>query len=373
MSEQSKSHAYSSLNDRRAIAKLSTAALLNNLHVMQKKSPNAQTIAMVKANGYGHGIRSISQRLDGRVFALGVASIDEAIALRAHGIKSKIILMEGVICQQDFAIVDELALDLVIHDAEHLLWMAEYKPILNDVWIKVDIGMGRLGYFVDALPSVFERLKQMRASIRGTIRLMGHLSSADQPKKAENLQQVELFSDIVKHYRLPASLCNSAAVINMPEYHYDFVRPGFSLYGESPVKTVSAEELGLRPVMTVCSRIIAIKEYPAGHGIGYGHDYHCAKPMRIGVVSFGYGDGYPRSVRSGAPVLVDGVMCPLVGRISMDMMTVDLSGHDTVRVGSNVVLWGEGLPISILERHSGISRYELFTSVQNRVKFIWND
>ena len=361
------------LYDRRAVAKLSTAALMNNLQVMQKRCPESQTIAMVKANAYGHGIRSVAHRLDGKVFALGVASIDEAIALRDFGIQSKIILMEGVICPQDFSVVKDYALDIVIHDAEHLLWLDQFRPVLNDVWVKIDIGMGRLGYFADALPSVLEHLKKMGTAICGQIRLMGHLSNADQPQSQENLKQVALFADIVKHNRLQASLCNSAAIIAMPDSHYDFVRPGFALYGESPVKSFTAEALGLQPVMTVYSRLIAIKALPSGHGIGYGHDYHCAKAMRVGVVSFGYGDGYPRSVRSGAPVMIDGVCCPVVGRISMDMMTVDLSHHQDASVGSEVILWGEGLPISTVEKYSGISRYELFTSVQNRVKFIWDD
>ena len=173
---------------------------------------------------------------------------------------------------------------------------------------------------------------------------------------------------------MPASLCNSAAICAFPDSHYDFVRPGISLYGAVPSETSwSSSMTHLKPVMTVKSRLISIKNYAQGQGIGYGHDFVCSNPMRIGVISFGYGDGYPRSVRSGVPVLVNQTLCPLVGRISMDMMTVDLTACPSAEVGSVVTLWGEGLPITTVERYSGISRYELFTSVQNRVKFIWDE
>lgn len=373
MTTFSTGHAYQDVYDRRAVAYLSTSALLHNLSVMQEYCPDSRVIAMVKANGYGHGIRSVSRRLDGRVFAFGVASVDEAIALREDGVQSHIILMEGVICPKDFAVVSDLDLDLVVHDFAHLDWLIAQRPRLGDVWVKVDIGMGRLGFFPDDVPKVMAQLAKLSALIRGEIRLMGHFSNADSPQCAEHLRQAAVFSALVARYQLPASLCNSAAVITMPQCHYDFVRPGFALYGESPLPDQSADALGLKPVMTVKSRLIAIKDYPKGAGIGYGHAYHCPQAMRIGVISFGYGDGYPRSVRSGTPILVDGVSCPLIGRISMDMMTVDLSAHDHAQMGSEVVMWGNGLPISVIESYSGISRYELFTSVQNRVKFIWEE
>lgn len=358
---------------RRAIAELSTHALQNNLAVMQAKSPNSQVIAMVKANGYGHGIRSVSKRLEGRVFAFGVASIDEAVALREYGVTGKIILMEGVICADDLDLVSALRLDLVVHDFCHLDWILHKNTQLSDIWVKVDIGMGRLGYFPDMLSRVFSLIDSAAHLIEGEVRLMGHLSEADILGSDENNRQVDTFARIVSTYQLEASLCNSAAIVNLPEHHYEFVRPGLALYGASPIMNQSEEQLALQPVMTVKSRLIAIKHYSTGQGIGYGHDFVCSQPMRVGVVSFGYGDGYPRSVRSGMPVLVHGKECPLVGRVSMDMMTVDLSGCLDACIGSEVTLWGNDLPISSVEAASGINRYELFTGVQNRVKFIWSD
>ena len=358
---------------RRAIAELSGRSLLSNLSTMQRVSGSSQIIAMVKANAYGHGIRSVSRRLDGKVFALGVASIDEAVVLRESGIASKIILMEGVISADDLTTVEDLDLDLVIHDFSHLDWILQKETKLSDVWVKIDIGMGRLGFFPKDLAKVLQSVESINNLIKGKVRLMGHLSDADQPKSDVNCDQVGVFSQIVSAQPFEASLCNSAAIFGLPNNHYDFVRPGLALYGESPILSRSAQELGLQPVMTVKSRLIAVKQYPKGHHIGYGHTFTCPKDMKVGVISFGYGDGYPRSVKTGAPVLVNGVLCPLVGRISMDMMTVDVSNCPSAAIGTEVVLWGEGLPISVLEKHSGISRYELFTSVQNRVKFIWND
>lgn len=362
----------SGLRYRRAIAYLSTEALLSNLSVIQSMACGAQIIAMVKANAYGHGIRSVSQRLCQHVFALGVASIDEAIALRAYGIHTKIILMEGVICPEDLRLVSALALDLVVHEASHLKWLAAHQLPLNDVWVKVDIGMGRLGFFPNELSTVLSHCRRL-TQIKGKLRLMGHLSHADSPKHDNNLHQRAVFDQLVQQFDMPSSLCNSAAISAFPESHYDFVRPGISLYGAAPSDASWSESsTALKPVMTVKSRLISIKNYQTGQGIGYGHDFVCPTAMRVGTVSFGYGDGYPRSVRGGAPVLVNETLCPLVGRISMDMMTIDLTHCPSATVGSEVVLWGDGLPITSVERFSGISRYELFTNVQNRVKFIWD-
>lgn len=354
---------------RRAVAQLSTRALLHNLKFVQGLSQNTKVIAMVKANGYGHGIRSVSQRLQGHVFALGVASIDEAISLRDSGVTTKIILMEGVICEKDLDWVHTLNLDIVIHDFVHLEWLCNFAGQINDVWVKVDVGMGRLGFFPQDLPPVIETLQKIPR--RGQLRLMGHLSSAEAGSDhTDNQTQLRRFAACVNDYGLPSSLCNSAATWLYPDHHYDFIRPGLALYGASPIPQV---EMELMPVMTVKSRLISIKNYPAGYGIGYGQDFVCPRPMRIGVVSFGYGDGYPRSVQSGCPVLIEGARCPLVGRVSMDMLTVDLSDCPQAQMGSEVILWGQGLPISAVEHHSGVSRYELFTSVQNRVKFIWDE
>lgn len=357
---------------RRAVAELSTSALLNNLDVVKKHSGQSQVIAMVKANGYGHGIRSVSRRLSPHVFALGVASLDEARALREHGITGKIILMEGVICPGDLYAVADLHLDMVVHEFCHLDWILQQRQPLQDVWVKVDIGMGRLGFFPDDLPQVMSRLDELQPLLAGKIRLMGHFSNADYPESPTHQAQQEIFKAMVDRYGLEASLCNSAAIFHEQTPCYEFVRPGLALYGESPMSGVTAAALGLQPVMTVKSRLIAVKSYPKGYGIGYGHDYICERDMTIGVVSFGYGDGYPRSIRSGAPILVDGRESAIVGRISMDMMTVDLSSYPDASLASEVIVWGQGLPIQRIEAHSGISRYELFTSVQNRVKFLWD-
>ena len=199
-----------------------------------------------------------------------------------------------------------------------------------------------------------------------------HFSTAEEGvDHVDNQHQLQQFSNVVCQYDYEASLCNSAATYLFQDHHYDYVRPGLALYGTCPIHDKTNH--GLTPVMTLKSRLIAVKHFPKGHGVGYGHDFICSRSMRVGVISFGYGDGFPRSVRSGCPVLIDGIECPLVGRVSMDMMTVDLSGCLDARIGSEVTLWGNDLPISSVEAASGINRYELFTGVQNRVKFIWSD
>ena len=243
----------------RAVAYLSKEALRHNVSVMQRHASGAQIIAMVKANGYGHGIRSVAKRLSDRVFALGVASSGEALALRSSGVQAKIILMEGVLRAEDLYAVSSKGLDLVVHDTTQLAWLAAHDLPVADVWVKVDIGMGRLGFFPEQVQDVLTQLKRLDV-IRGEIRLMGHLSHADTPDHPNNLKQLDLFSKVVKRFKLPASVCNSAAICAFPDHHYEFVRPGISLYGSAPYGKNPSNFSELKPVMTVKSRLISIKE-----------------------------------------------------------------------------------------------------------------
>lgn len=357
---------------RAALAILSTQNLLHNLKILASKAPNSKMIAMVKANAYGHGLRSVSQRLDGRVASLGVASVDEAVALRKAGVKSSITLMEGAFEAEDLLIASCQGFDVVFHDPIQIQWLNQTSlPNPLKAWLKIDTGMGRLGF----LPgSDAEQAYQDLISSPGIQKppgILSHFACADEKSHALNLVQEKAFLEFTKDKPGPKSFCNSAALFNMPQHHHDVIRPGLALYGISPFPDTTGPELGLKPVMTLQTRLIAVKHLKKGSSIGYGARFTCPEDMPLGIIAMGYGDGYPRTARDGTPMLIHGKICPLVGRVSMDMASMDLRNVPEARVGDLVILWGEGLPVETVAQHTACSPYDLLTSTQTRVKFYW--
>jgi len=358
---------------RTAVAILSTENLLHNLKVMKEKAPQSKVIAMVKANAYGHGLRSVSSRLEKHVDMLGVASIDEALALRKIGIQIPIILAEGVFEPNELLLASTEGFHVVFHEEVQLQWLANLScPLPIQAWLKIDSGMGRLGFDVEKAPIFYDQLSKSQ-QIAQPIRIMSHFACADDPKNPLNQQQIDTFNGFIK--RIPSkseySFCNSAGVFQYPSSHHHFVRPGIALYGASPILGMSAAELNLKPVMTLQTSLIGIKDMAKGSPIGYGARYTCPKDMRVGIIAFGYGDGYPRSAQDGTPILVNNTRCQLVGRVSMDMVTVDLSPCPHAKIGDPVILWGNGLPIEEVAAFTGNVSYDLLAGVQNRVKFHW--
>ncbi len=350
---------------------ISRAALHHNLQVVREAAPYARVLAMVKADAYGHGARLVAETL-AEADGFGVAFLDEALALRAAGIQRPIVILEGVFSDTEMFEAVRQQLAVVVHQEEQIALLEQCRlsgPV--DVWLKVDTGMHRLGFSPEAAVGAFRRIRAAR--IVGDIGLLTHFSAADELDSAQTEKQIGRFRGLQQvlgrqgERPLQDSLANSAAILAWPASHGAWVRPGIMLYGSSPFPDRTAQELGLRPVMTLSSRLIALRPLKKGEAVGYGGSWVAPQDTRIGVVAVGYGDGYPRHARNGTPVLVGGHRVPLVGRVSMDMITVDL-GELPVALGAHCVLWGEGLPADEVAAHAGTISYELFCRLTARVR-----
>jgi alanine racemase len=348
-------------------ARFDAGALARNLGVVRARAPRAKVWAVVKANAYGHGLLRAAAALS---TADGFALLDlaEAARLREAGYLHPILLLEGYFEARDLEVVEALHLTPAIHhpaQIEMLERASLKRPI--DVYLKCNSGMNRLGFTGAAVGEAWRRLGALRQV--KSVTLMTHFADADGPLGV--VAQVARFESDCAGLGGPRSLANSAATLRYPETHADWVRPGIALYGASPFPEVSAAELGLAPVMTLTSELIAIQSLAPGEGVGYGYVYRAGQPMRIGVVACGYADGYPRHApaghAAGAPVLVDGVPTRTVGRVAMDMLYVDLTPVPGAHVGSPVVLWGEGLPADAVAAACGTVSYELFCALAARV------
>jgi alanine racemase len=300
--------------------------------------------------------------------AFAVASVDEAMELRHLGVTHPIVLLEGIFCASELSEVVKHRLELVVHSYEQIAMLKTHQGCHNlVVWIKVDTGMHRLGFSPDEVVQVWKELQGL-SCLAQPLRLMTHFSSSDEPDAVANELQMNLFKQLVAHFLEPLtiSLSNSAAIIHLPNSHGSWVRPGIMMYGVSP-SYASIDELDLKPVMTLVTRVIAVKTVSAGDAVGYGGSWQAQENTRLAIIAAGYGDGYPRHIPSGTQVLVNGQPAPIVGRVSMDMMSVDVSKLTQVDVGDPVVLWGKGLPIEDLAKAANTISYELLCGVTKRV------
>ena len=360
---------------RTAVAILSTENLLHNLKVIREQAPKSKVIGMVKANAYGHGLRSVSSRLEKHVDMLGVASIDEALILRKIGVQIPIILAEGVFEPNELLVASTEGFHVVFHEEMQLQWLSNLScPLPIQAWLKIDSGMGRLGFDIAKAPGFYEQLSKS-PQIAQPIRIISHMACADDAAHPLNLQQIRSFNSFIEKVSntepIEFSICNSAGIFQYPDSHHHYVRPGIALYGASPIQGKTAAELNLKPVMTLQTSLIGIKTMSKGSTVGYGARYTCPEDMPVGIIAFGYGDGYPRTARDGTPILVNNTRCKLVGRVSMDMIAVDLRTCPEAKVGDPVILWGNDLPIEEVAAFTDNVSYDLLTGVQNRVKFHW--
>ncbi|HXZ06778.1 MAG TPA: alanine racemase, partial [Paraburkholderia sp.] len=345
-------------------ATIHTAALANNLAVVRRRAPKSRIWAVVKANAYGHGLARVFPGLratDG----FGLLDLEEAVKLRELGWAGPILLLEGFFRPTDLDVVDRYSLTTAIHSDEQMrmLEMARLSKPVN-IQLKMNSGMNRLGYTPERYRAAWERARACQGV--GQITLMTHFSDADGERGID--YQMEAFERGAEGIAGARSLSNSAAVLWHPAAHFDWVRPGIILYGASPSGVTSAiEGTGLQPAMTLASELIAVQTLTEGHTVGYGSKFAARGPMRIGIVACGYADGYPRIAPEGTPVIVDGVLTRLVGRVSMDMITVDLTPCPTANVGSRVELWGTNLPIDDVAASCGTIGYELMCAVAQRV------
>lgn len=341
-------------------------ALQHNFNQVKTLSKAPFIIAMIKANAYGHGLISVGKVL--KADALGVASFDEAMQLREAGIMTPIILMEGLFSFNEINEASRKNFSLVVHHEAHLSMLE--KANLNHpffVWLKINTGMHRLGIDPHQFKTIYERLMQCQNVIK-PIGLMTHFSEADHLEHQTTFEQLALFERLTKDLKGPKSLANSAAILGFPQTHGDWIRPGLMLYGASPFPEHTGCDHRLKPVMTLSSQIIAKTHVSKGGKIGYGGRWEAPADMNIGIVGVGYGDGYPQFAEDCTPVLVKQTICPLVGRVSMDMLAVDLRNMPHANIGDPVVLWGQGLPVECIAKHSHTSPYEILTRMTPRSK-----
>ncbi|MCH9756160.1 MAG: alanine racemase [Gammaproteobacteria bacterium] len=343
-------------------------ALRHNVKRVKACAPGKQVIAMVKADAYGCGVPAVVPALDSEVDAFGVACFEEARQVRRYTNKP-CILFQGVFTPDELSSLVEENVEVVVHQKEQLQWILDAaldKPIR--VWIKVDTGMHRLGFMPDEVPEVVTALKAL-PWVQDNIGIITHFASADTPDSPQNNVQLKAFN----HLHLPEgiftkSLGNSAAILSCPEVLSDAIRPGIMLYGVSPFFEQDGSSIELKPVMQFVSALTAVHTYLPGERVGYGAIWEAKRPSRIGVVAVGYGDGYPRHIKPSTPVYIEGQYVPIVGRISMDMLTVDLTDHQDIKLGSRVELWGSNLPVEQIARLAGTIGYELICQVSPRVR-----
>lgn len=354
-------------------AEIDLAALEHNCQIAQQLAPHSRQLAMVKANAYGHGLVPVAQTLAPYVAGFGVARFSEALQLNKLDLKRDIVLMSGFLTEDELIECSKLGFTPVVHHQHQIeLLQTASLPCPVKIWLKVNTGMGRLGFKLNDFARLYEQLRH-NGNIAQPIGIMSHCPNADSQQKPTAEHQYQAFAQATQNYPIIKSLANSAALLSKPQtLCLDWIRPGIMLYGASPFAHLSATELGLKPVMTLKSRLIAVNELYKGDTVGYGSEWICPETMPVGVVAIGYGDGYPKPSQTTTPVLIRQQLAPIIGRISMDMLTIDLRDVTNVHVGDEVTLWGDGLPIELIARSADTIAYDLMCRVnqtQARVQF----
>lgn len=350
---------------RPATATINLDALRHNYRIAEQLSGSGRVMAVVKADAYSHGAIACATALADIASGFAVACIEEALELRVSGIKQPILLLEGFFEPRELAMIDQYRLDTVIHhqsQVDALLACPPGHPLR--VWLKMDSGMGRVGFAPDDYRKVWSQLHPL--PFVKDIVLMSHFACADEPDGEHARQQLTTFNRYAHDLPGERSFCNSAGLIAIKEARGDWNRPGLLLYGVSPFTEAHGIEQKIRPVMELSSALISIKDIPAGSSVGYGSQWIAPKTTRIGIVAMGYADGYPRHAVNGTPVFINGHRVPLVGRVSMDMLTVDLTDVPEVRIGDRAILWGDDLPIVDVAKSADTIPYQLLCNL-NRV------
>lgn len=354
-------------------ARIHLDAIGHNYRLARRLAPSARALAVVKADAYGHGAVQVARALAAEVDGFAVASVAEALELRESGLTNPILLLEGVFAPEEIAVVDRAGLMMVVHCSEQLDWVLSAQPSRAlDCWIKIDSGMHRVGFAPEAFGAAHARLVDC-AHVAQRV-AMSHFARADEPEHPYTPRQLAVFDRALEGTSINASLANSAAILAWPDTHRDWTRPGIMLYGASPFATdnvpVAAD---LRPAMTLESALISVRDLAPGDAIGYGGRFVCDRPTRVGVAAVGYADGYPRHAPDGTPVAVKGRMTRIIGRVSMDMITLDLTGMDDTRIGDQVELWGATVSAGDVAQSSDTIAYQLFTGVSRRVPRVYED
>ena len=346
-------------------------AIVDNFRLADQLAPASKSIAVIKANAYGHGLLKVAQALEAGVPAFAVAFIDEAVQLRDAGIRKPILVLQGATRTAD--ILDAAANDfwLLLHHQEQIEWVLSSGPSDPvNVWLKLDTGMHRLGLAPEALDKIYGDLVSSPNVQQGMV-LCTHLACADDMTNPMTSQQVSSIQSVSTKHELAMSIANSAGILCWPETHAEWNRPGYMLYGNSPMVPIGDDSRGLKPAMSMNSEIIAIRDVKAGQGVGYGIDWVAGRHSKIGTVAIGYGDGYPRHAPSGTPLLVGGQRVPLAGKVSMDAISVDLTDIENVEVGDPVELWGQSLSVNEVAVAAGTIGYEILAGLTGRVPLLY--
>ena len=351
---------------RKCNVTINLGAIKKNYLYAKSLSHNAKAIAIIKANAYGHGAIEVANQLEDCADCFGVACIEEAIEIRDSGIdKTSILLMEGIFELSEISLIEKYNLIVTVCNSQQLQWILDNEfssPI--DVFVKYDSGMGRLGFQGDEFTNAINLLEENKNI--DNITLMTHFSSADNLEDATTNTQINDFNNALPSKNYPTSLANSAGIMGWSESHNNFIRPGIMLYGSSPFSDKSHLDK-LIPAMTLSSALISIKDFKAGQSIGYGNRYICKQNMTIGVAAIGYADGYPRSAKDGTPVYINGVKSKIAGKVSMDMITIDLSNVPSPKIGDRVELFGENIAVDEVAESCNTISYEIFTKITSRV------
>lgn len=349
-----------------ATAVIDFQALQHNVQRIRQLAPSSRLLAVVKANAYGHGLLKTAYILKA-ADCYGVARIDEALALRFGGVVKPILMLEGFVTTGDLPVLAAHSIETVVHCEEQLEALENAKlthPL--KVWMKLDCGLHRLGVRPEQAEAFYQRLSGS-GNVEPPVNFISHFSHANEPSSGMMERQMTYFDAFVARKPGLQSLAASGGILLSSKAHRDMVRPGIILYGVSPFAGTYAESYQLKPAMTLKSSLIAVREHKAGEAVGYGGCWVSARDTRLGVVAIGYGDGYPLSAPSGTPVLLNGREVPLVGRVSMDMLSVDLGPGAQDSVGDEVVLWNADLPVEKVAAYMGISAYELIATLTSRV------
>ena len=345
-------------------------AIAHNVAQVRLAAPKAKIMAVIKANAYGHGLQRVAHALEPYVEGFAVARVQEGVRLRKSNIKQRIVVLEGFTQSQELHDLHHYQLEPSIHSAHQLAILhSQTATDLLAVWVKLDTGMNRLGFKPHEISSVYEQLNCC-AAVKKPLNFMTHFANADDKNDPKTLAQINIFNELTAEYSGEKSMANSAGILAWEAAQTDWVRAGIMLYGISPFTDITGTQLGLKPLMSLHSRIIAVRDVDAGETVGYSGLWTSPNATKIGVIAIGYGDGYPRYAKNGTPVLINGVLVPLVGRVSMDMITVDLGLHSTAQAGDNVTLWGDGLPIEKIAHYSDTIPYTLVCGVTPRVDIL---
>ncbi len=350
-------------------ATIDAGALRHNLAAVRRFAPSSKILAVIKANAYGHGIAPVAHALED-ADGFGVARIGEGLALRSAGITRPVVLLEGVFSNDELHQAAAAGFELVVHSLSQVEQLEQAGTTHRfDVWLKLNTGMNRLGVTPAEFDGARRRLQSCAAV--GRVRLMTHLFGAEEAGGVGTRRQIGDFLALTAGTNLERSVANSAGLIAWPEARTEWVRPGLMLYGISPIPAQEAYELGLRPAMTLTTQLIAVQRVGRGEGVGYNAIWRAPKDSLIGIAAIGYGDGYARNVRSGAPVLVNGHPAAVAGRVSMDMTAIDVTEVPNAKIGDPVVLWGEGVPAERVAPYADTIAYELVCGIAQRVTRVW--